>query len=270
MIRLVKNRLGLMVGLFVLLFSNAQAQVVNGSFETSGGPDLSGWTTICDTGTFIQDVPVGGGNWSLYLDPGASLANVCALTGARAYQILPGINDGEKWKLSGWVKVDSWWPFSWPPASINFGKMDSSGAITLLSADTTSSQIWTLLSIEDSISLLPGESAVVVLRSIGNSYFDQISVQQVGATGIESFRSNKIDVKTYPNPFRSSTTIAFEQVREDPYDFKLYDLQGRLLRTVNDVKSGQVIERENLESGLYFFQLTVDGQIQASGKMVIE
>ena len=52
---------------------------------------------------------------------------------------------------------------------------------------------------------------------------------------------------------------------------RVYNTLGQLLLTIDNITTGQVkIERTNLNSGLYFFQLQRDRQIIVMGKFMIE
>ncbi len=75
----------------------------------------------------------------------------------------------------------------------------------------------------------------------------------------------------YPNPFYEYATLSFENSRNISCNLTLYDTQGRVVQTISDITTGQVIiKRHKLTSGLYFFQLRADKQLIASGKLTIE
>jgi uncharacterized repeat protein (TIGR01451 family) len=83
-----------------------------------------------------------------------------------------------------------------------------------------------------------------------------------------SFAGNNISV--FPNPFSDAVTIKWNaDAKEQPTKLLLFDISGRMVKTIS-VTSNQVeIERENLESGLYFFQLeTYSGKKFAVGKII--
>ena len=75
----------------------------------------------------------------------------------------------------------------------------------------------------------------------------------------------------YPNPFHQSSIIDFENPKNETCTLTIYDSQGKLVRTINNINSDKVeIERKDLVSGLYFFQLRSDMQIIATGKLVAD
>lgn len=75
----------------------------------------------------------------------------------------------------------------------------------------------------------------------------------------------------HPNPFDNSATLTFENFNNINYTLTLFNTQGRLVRTNYNINTGRtIVEREDLTSGLYFFQLRSDGQGPISGKLTIE
>ena len=53
-------------------------------------------------------------------------------------------------------------------------------------------------------------------------------------------------------------------------DLYLYDITGKLVSGVNNIKSTTIIiNRGNLGNGLYFYSLTDNGNILSSGKFMI-
>jgi flagellar hook assembly protein FlgD len=73
-----------------------------------------------------------------------------------------------------------------------------------------------------------------------------------------------------PNPFQSRTTLAYDLARRDPVDLRIYDVSGRLVRTLiaGDVEEAgpHVIEWDGRSdagatslSGLYFGRLVTGG-----------
>lgn len=81
----------------------------------------------------------------------------------------------------------------------------------------------------------------------------------------KDFNSNFI---IYPNPFISSFTI---EVNSEIKNAKLrvYDILGNNVMNVNNISNQKIsINRGNIENGLYFYQLTQENKIVASGKLI--
>jgi hypothetical protein len=80
-----------------------------------------------------------------------------------------------------------------------------------------------------------------------------------------------IEFKIYPNPTKESTTITFTNSKRIAHQLTIFDASGRIVKTINNITSNQVvIEKDNLNSGLYFIQLQNDFQIGTTQKVVFE
>jgi len=84
---------------------------------------------------------------------------------------------------------------------------------------------------------------------------------------------NSTKIENYPNPFSESTTIRYSVPTNSIVTIKLYDLNGRLLKTIlNEQKNTGDYElnfrSENLQSGTYLYQVQV-GDIIGAQKMLI-
>ncbi|NOQ76153.1 MAG: T9SS type A sorting domain-containing protein [Crocinitomix sp.] len=77
--------------------------------------------------------------------------------------------------------------------------------------------------------------------------------------------------KIYPNPMSKSSVLEFKNATNENHKLILYNTQGRVVRTITNIKSNQVIiEKGGLNAGLYFFQLTTKNRIIITGKILIE
>lgn len=80
--------------------------------------------------------------------------------------------------------------------------------------------------------------------------------------------NEKIDF--YPNPFRTELTISSSLPLQN-VTLRLYDIRGQMVRKVDNLSGMQlVLNRENLNSGLYLIQLSEDGEIIKSMKIIVE
>ncbi len=65
--------------------------------------------------------------------------------------------------------------------------------------------------------------------------------------------------------------LEFKNPKKENHTLKLYDVQGRIERTITNIKSNQVIiNKDNLINGLYFFQLSTDKRTSITGKLIVE
>jgi hypothetical protein len=116
---------------------------------------------------------------------------------------------------------------------------------------------------------------------------DTTTMKKLGFTNIAT-SVNKPDgqlpsqfalMQNYPNPFNPSTTIQFSIPFMESVDLKIYDLQGRLIRTLAQQQThspgvftatwdGRDDSGQQVVSGIYFVKLQA-GQFAASRKMAL-
>jgi hypothetical protein len=109
----------------------------------------------------------------------------------------------------------------------------------------------------------PGDSIVSCYFPIKIIIQSPTDIDKNGMKG-ETFR-------IYPNPTDKIATLKFANPKNANCTLTLYDIQGREVETITDIKTDKVeIERKKLLNGLYFFQLRNDKQIIADGKLIIK
>jgi hypothetical protein len=96
-------------------------------------------------------------------------------------------------------------------------------------------------------------------------------------TGIED--SDEVIVKShdlyqnYPNPFNSSTNISYSISQPALVKLSVYNIKGEFVKDLinqrqNKGQHSVVFKTENLNSGIYYYRLTVDGVYQETRKML--
>lgn len=97
-----------------------------------------------------------------------------------------------------------------------------------------------------------------------------IKTDNKGTVGLNELQSNSA-FTVFPNPFNQSATLQFENSQNKKCTLTLFDSEGRIVRTISNIISDNIeIERNNLKSGLYFYQLRTDAELCATGKFIIE
>lgn len=82
---------------------------------------------------------------------------------------------------------------------------------------------------------------------------------------------NTNTLSIYPNPFRKSSTVKFNNPNKLNYTLTLYTSYGQLVRTINTILDDKIeIERSELANGIYYLKLESKNQIPLTGKLVIE
>jgi len=79
--------------------------------------------------------------------------------------------------------------------------------------------------------------------------------------------------QNYPNPFNPSTTIDYQIPKQGNVSLKVYDIVGRLVRTlVNEVQGAGAykvrFDASTLASGVYFYRLQAGSNVSAM-KMIL-
>ena len=90
-------------------------------------------------------------------------------------------------------------------------------------------------------------------------------LQDTGSSYVEPL---PYEIRSYPNPFSHWTQIDFENPVKYPYELRVTDMSGKLVRMVGDIRDNKVIFiRNNMPQGFYMFELK--GDMVYRGEFVI-
>jgi len=90
--------------------------------------------------------------------------------------------------------------------------------------------------------------------------YDTVTVMVATTTNTNDFVDFKSKVNIYPNPTSSDITIEFEEFISGDIQFRFNDLTGRSLETFDlSNNPSQQIQLSDYPSGVYFYQVLVDG-----------
>jgi len=104
----------------------------------------------------------------------------------------------------------------------------------------------------------------------GCSASDSATVMIDLCTGIVSQEAGQ-NILLYPNPFEGSTILSVDAgVALNNAAFQLYDITGKLVLNMAVSSPAVTIQRDQLESGVYFYHFTNNGNRIASGKLIAE
>lgn len=73
------------------------------------------------------------------------------------------------------------------------------------------------------------------------------------ATGINNELSNKVNA--YPNPTTDFVKFNFDQLNASTAKLEIMSIDGRIIKTIDDIKSNQSVYINELNSGIYMFKL---------------
>lgn len=75
----------------------------------------------------------------------------------------------------------------------------------------------------------------------------------------------------YPNPFKTKAKLQLENPKSDNYTLTIFNSLGQPVRKISNIVTDNiVIEKQDLSSGLFLFQLRSDKKIDATGKFIID
>lgn len=94
--------------------------------------------------------------------------------------------------------------------------------------------------------------------AIGSEFIvDDIQLSYT-TTGINNELSNK--VKAYPNPSSDYIKLNFDDLNDATAKLEIYSIDGRVLMSIENMESNQIIDISDLNAGIYMFKLlTLEG-----------
>ena len=104
-----------------------------------------------------------------------------------------------------------------------------------------------------------GDYAVSITK---NGYTVTSECQRMGETGIRPNVSKNV-VRLYPNPVKDILNIETQNNRQ-PFQLKIWDVQGRLMKTYDNLASGGASVHIRLPKGVYFAEMAF-----TQGKQVV-
>jgi PKD repeat protein len=114
----------------------------------------------------------------------------------------------------------------------------------------------------------PDKGAYTVCLTVSNPYGSDTHCKTL-YLGV-SAQDNPVlqaQVQVWPNPFRDRLAVALSANLHSPA-FRLYDMAGRPVREERLTLGMNEIEAGPLPAGMYFWQVTADGEVVKSGKIV--
>ena len=100
-----------------------------------------------------------------------------------------------------------------------------------------------------------------------NTINDSIIINPLGV-GVQ-VANNKNDITIYPNPFTSQTTISFSETQKNT-TIKIMDVVGKEIKTVLFSGKSLILEKGEMQSGVYLLQITDENKNVVNRKVVVE
>jgi len=96
------------------------------------------------------------------------------------------------------------------------------------------------------------------------------------STGIEEIITTEKKpalLKNYPNPFNNETVISWNLQKSGQVELNIFNSKGQLVKNLvneaeNKGKHSAVFNADGMQTGIYFYQLKINGKIENSAKML--
>ena len=77
-------------------------------------------------------------------------------------------------------------------------------------------------------------------------------------------------VRIYPQPMKNYCTVEINENISQPVCLKIINSQGQVVKVIDNIHQNTIIlERNGLQQGLYFYQLSTAGEVITEGKLII-
>ncbi len=194
------------------------------------------------------------------------------------YASIGWLDEGPKWilteeiksKLSpedlatAWVKKDftlpniadtpvDFYEFYWTPLPDGAGKTKIKTA--QVNMDKRSTEYW-----QDTLDCQLITDDADFMGSDGLVIGDPFWESEISGTSVSNYRVSEIDMLSYPNPFSDQAIVRFTLDKSTSVSINIFDITGKSVRNINagSFAAGEnsiVIQRENLNSGIYLLKL---------------
>lgn len=106
----------------------------------------------------------------------------------------------------------------------------------------------------------------------GPNYVDGAQIWRTGVfTAINETENKSCRTMLFPNPFSDNATIQFDSDCREISQLVIYDITGKLILSFKNPLGNQIrIEKNNLNAGMYFYQLHTKTETSTTRKFIIE
>ncbi|MBK9982212.1 MAG: T9SS type A sorting domain-containing protein [Saprospiraceae bacterium] len=134
-------------------------------------------------------------------------------------------------------------------------------------------QPWTQYTLLDTITAVPGDSIYVILSAgVGDFCICDVQFDQVEFAVVDSITTATNDPSVEysftisPNPVINDLHVNTSDVNH--FEFTLYDMAGKIIFHQTSNIEKLVIDCSGLASGIYFYEISVDGRKERVGKIM--
>jgi hypothetical protein len=148
-----------------------------------------------------------------------------------------------------------------------FMGIDLSGVSRLYSVDVNTGNV----TYDPPFPMVPDPGDNVIELKCDNSNGTLYALNwEVKPVGIHDYHE-PASYNVYPNPFSDYAILEFNNIKNENCFLDIYNNFGQLVKTIPNINTNKVkIERGNLNSGIYCFQLKTLDAVKQTGKFVIQ
>ena len=115
-------------------------------------------------------------------------------------------------------------------------------------------------------------SLIVGSTTLSNAGGYEVYLAKIGTVttvGINEITQDENEINIYPNPFTSQTTISFSETQKNT-TIKIMDVVGKEIKTVLFSGKSLILEKGEMQSGIYFVQITDENKNVINKKIIIQ
>ncbi|MDF2436213.1 MAG: Kelch repeat type 1-containing protein [Bacteroidota bacterium] len=119
-------------------------------------------------------------------------------------------------------------------------------------------------------SFVIGARAYGVFGTSGTNYNDLWEYGNLN--DINNYEIEKVEVKTYPNPFNEQLTFLIQKnITVHELTLRIWNIEGKVVRCINDISGNEfTIQRDGMKPGMYFYELIINGDNSSNGKFIVQ
>ena len=113
-----------------------------------------------------------------------------------------------------------------------------------------------------------------------DDFLVRVTTEDSGTTPVDTLPDLRVDVRAFPNPFNPTTTVEFTNPRDGQVTVAVYDLQGRLVRSlvsgtfergIHEVPwDGYTDHGQRAGSGVYVARMSAAGSTVGTKLMLVK
>lgn len=98
--------------------------------------------------------------------------------------------------------------------------------------------------------------------SFTNCFYNTLGISEL---------TSKNNFKVNPNPFNEFSMLTFENPLHENCSLKIWNTNGQIEKQYSNIRNNELkIDRDGMNSGIYFFQIMNNKRLIANGKLVIQ